>query len=185
MQNNYAKIQEKIKKDVVKHFNSKVRDTHERSTILYGEYNDYVLMTAFNHQEYFIPKNEVDNSTVRIYGREDIDSMVALTDRVLEQATCVLKYLGVYKGYKEEFVLFEGENDNDNDSYIVAFNKKFIAAIKYDVVYGSDSKQPALFYNEGIPVLLQAPCVLSVETLHEIGEELKHLNAIKHFKIKL
>ena len=182
MQNNYAKIQEKIKKDVVKHLNSKVRDTHERSTILYGEYNDYVLMTAFNHQEYFIPKNEVDKSTVRIYGREDIDSIVALTDRVLEQATCVLKYLGVYKA-NLELVLFEGEDEKG--SYIVAFNKKAIAAIKYDAVYGSGSKQPALFYNEGIPVLLQAPCFLSVETLHEIGEELKHLNAIKHFKIKL
>ncbi len=182
MKNDYKKIQEKIKKDVVKHLNSKMCDTHERSTILYGEYNDYVLMTAFNHQEYFIPKDEVENSTVRIYGRKDIDAMVALTDRVLEQATCVLKYLGVYKA-NLELVLFAGEDEKG--SYIVAFNKKAIAAIKYDAVYGSGSKQPALFYNEGIPVLLQAPCFLSVETLHEIGEELKHLNAIKHFKIKL
>lgn len=182
MKNNYAKIQEKIKKDVVKHLNSKMCDTLERSTILYGEYSDYVLMTAFNHQEYFIPKDEVENSTVRIYGREDIDSMAALTDRTMKQATCVLKYLGVYKT-NLEFVLFEGEDENG--SYIVAFNKKAIAAIKYDTVYGSGSNQPALFYNEGIPVLLQAPCFLSVETLHEIGEELKHLKAIKHFKIKL
>lgn len=79
--------------------------------------------------------------------------------------------------------MFEGENDNG--SYIVAIDKKAIAAIKYDTVYGSGSKQPALFYNEGIPVLLQAPCVLSKENLEDINEDLKHLRAIKHFKIKL
>jgi hypothetical protein len=140
-------------------------------------------MTAFNHQEYFIPKDEMEDSTVSVYGKKDIDSMVGLTDRVMEQATCVLKYLGVYAGYKKEYVLFEGENDKG--SYIVAIDKKAIAAIKYDTVYGSGSTQPALFYNEGIPVLLQAPCVLSKESLEDINEDLKHLRAIKHFKIKL
>lgn len=183
MRNNYGKIQEKIKKDVVKHLNDKVTSSVERNTILYSDYNEYVLMTAFNHQEYFIPKDEVEDSTFRVYGKKDTDSMVGLTDKVMKQSTCVLKYLGVYKGYKKEYVLFEGEDDND--SYMVAIDKKAIAAIKYDTVYGSGSKQPALFYNEGIPVLLQAPCVLSKENLEDINEDLKHLRAIKHIKIKL
>lgn len=183
MRNNYGKIQEKIKKDVVKHLNDKVTSSVERNTILYSDYNEYVLMTAFNHQEYFIPKDEVEDSTFRVYGKKDTDSMVGLTDKVMKQSTCVLKYLGVYKGYKKEYVLFEGENDND--SYMVAIDKKAIAAIKYDTVYGSGSKQPVLLYNEGIPVLLQAPCVLSKENLEDINEDLKHLRAIKHIKIKL
>lgn len=183
MRNNYGKIQEKIKKDVVKHLNDKVTSSVERNTILYSDYNEYVLMTAFNHQEYFIPKDEVVDSAVIAYGQKDTDSMVGLTDRVMKQATCVLKYLGVYKGYKKEYVLFEGENENN--SYMVAVDKKAITAIKYDTVYGSDSKQPALFYNEGIPVLLQAPCVLSKENLEDINEDLKHLRAIKHIEIKL
>lgn len=182
MRNNYGKIQEKIKKDVVKHLNDKVTSSVERNTILYSDYNEYVLMTAFNHQEYFIPKDEVEDSTFRVYGKKDTDSMVGLTDKVMKQSTCVLKYLGVYKGYKKEYVLFEGENDDD--SYMVAIDKKAIAAIKYDTVYGSGSKQPVLFYNEGIPVLLQAPCVLSKESLEDINEDLKHLRAIKHIKIK-
>lgn len=101
MRNNYEKIQEKIKKDVVKHLDSVVTNTVERNSILYSDYNEYVLMTAFNHQEYFIPKDEVVDSTVIAYGQKDIDSMVGLTDRVMKQATCVLKYLGVYKGYKK------------------------------------------------------------------------------------
>lgn len=183
MKNNYKKIQEKIEKAVVKHLDSVVTNTAERNSILYSNYNEYVLMTAFNHQEYFIPKDEVIDSTIIAYGQKDIDSMVGLTDRVMKQATCVLKYLGVYTGYKKEYVLFEGENDNG--SYMVAIDKKAIAAIKYDTVYGSGSKQPALFYNEGIPVLLQAPCVLSKENLEDINEDLKHIRAIKHFKIKL
>ena len=183
MKNNYKKIQEKIEKDVIKHLNEKVTKSVERTSILYRDYNEYVLMTAFNHQEYFIPKDEVDDTLLRAYGSEDFDSMVGLTDRVMKQATCVLKYLGVYKCYKKEYVLFEGENDNG--SYMVAIDKKAIAAIKYDTVYGSGSKQPALFYNEGIPVLLQAPCVLSKENLEDINEDLKHIRAIKHFKIKL
>ena len=183
MKNNYKKIQEKIEKAVVKHLDSVVTNTVERNSILYSDYNEYVLMTAYNHQEYFIPKDEVINSTLIAYGQKDIDSMVGLTDRVMKQATCVLKYLGVYKGYKKEYVLFEGENDNG--SYMVAIDKKAIVAVKYDTVYGSGSKQPALFYNEGIPVLLQAPCALSKENLEDINEDLKHLRAIKHFKIKL
>lgn len=183
MRNNYGKIQEKIKKDVVKHLDSVVTSTVERNSILYSDYNEYVLMTAFNHQEYFIPKDEVVDSAVIAYGQKDIDSMVGLTDRVMKQATCVLKYLGIYKGYKKEYVLFEGENDKG--SYMIAIDKKAIAAIKYDTVYGSGSKQPVLFYNEGIPVLLQAPCVLSKENLEDINEDLKHLRAIKHIKIKL
>lgn len=183
MKNDYKKIQEKIKKAVVKNLDRVVTNTAERNSILYSNYNEYVLMTAFNHQEYFIPKDEVVDSAVIAYGQKDIDFMVGLTDRVMKQATCVLKYLGVYAGYKKEYVLFEGENDKG--SYIVALDKKTIAAIKYDTVYGSGSKQPALFYNEGIPVLLQAPCVLSKENLEDINEDLKHLRAIKHFKIKL
>lgn len=183
MKNDYKKIQEKIKKAVVKNLDSRVTSSIERSTILYSDYDAYVLMTAFNHQEYFIPKDEVEDSTVRVYGKRDVDSMKALTDRVMTQATCVLKYLGVFKGYKKEYVLFEGENDSE--SYIVAIDKKATAAIKYDTVYGSGSKQPALFYNEGIPVLLQAPCVLSKENLEDINEDLAHIRAIKHFKIKL
>lgn len=183
MKNNYEKIQEKIKKDVVKHLNNKVTRSIERNSILYSDYNDYVLMTAFNHQEYFIPKDEVVDSTLTAYGRKDIDSMVGLTDRAMKQATCVLQYLGVYKSYKQEYVLFEGENDKG--FYMVAFDKKAIAAIKYDTVYGSGSKQLALFYNEGIPVLLQAPCVLSKESLEDIKEDLKHIRAVKHIKIKL
>lgn len=183
MKNDYKKIQEKIKKAVVKHLDSVVTNTVERNSILYSNYNEYVLMTAFNHQEYFIPKDEVVDSIVIAYGQKDIDSMVGLTDRVMKQATCVLKYLGVYKTYNKKYVLFEGENDKG--SYIVALDKKAIAAIKYDTVYGSDSKQPVLFYNEGIPVLLQAPCVLSTEILYDIKEELKHLSAIKHFQVKL
>lgn len=182
MKNDYKKIQEKIKKAVVKHLNGKVTSPTERTSILYSDYNEYVLMTAFNHQEYFIPKDEVEDSTFSVYGKKDTDSMVGLTDRVMKQATCVLKYLGVYETYNKKYVLFEGENDKG--SYIVALDKKSIVA-KYDTVYGSDSKQPALFYNEGIPVLLQAPCVLSTKILYDIKEELKHLSAIKHFQVKL
>lgn len=183
MKNDYKKIQEKIKKAVEKHLDGVVTNTVERNSILYSDYNEYVLMTAFNHQEYFIPKDEVVDSAVIAYGLKDIDSMVGLTDRVMKQATCVLKYLGVYKDYKKEYVLFEGENDNG--FYIVALNKKNIEAVKYDTVYGGGSKQPALFYNEGIPVLLQAPYVLSKENLEDVIEDLKHLRAIKHIKIKL
>lgn len=183
MKNNYKKIQEKIEKAIMKNRKKSLQDYTNRNTVLYKEYEGYVLMTAYNHQEYFIPKDEVDDTLLRAYGSEDIDSMVGLTDRVMKQSTCVLKYLGVYKIFKKEYVLFEGENDNG--SYIVAFDKKAIAAIKYDVVYGGGSKQPALFYNEGIPVLLQAPCVLSKENLEDINEELKHLSAIKHFQVKL
>lgn len=183
MKNDYKKIQEKIEKAVVKHLDSVVTNTVERNSILYSDYNEYVLMTAFNHQEYFIPKDEVVDSTVIAYGKKDINSMVGLTDRVMKQATCVLKYLGVYKAFNKEYVLFEGENDKGY--YKVAFDKKAIAAIKYDVVYGSGSKQPALFYNEGIPVLLQAPCVLPKETLDQVEEELNYTKAIKHFQIKL
>lgn len=183
MKNDYKKIQEKIKKAVVKHLNSVMTSTVERNSILYSDYNEYVLMTAFNHQEYFIPKDEVVDSAVIAYGQKDIDSMVSLTDRVMKQATCVLKYLGIYKVFNEEYVLFEGKKDKG--SYIVAVGKEAIAAIKYDTVYGNDSLQPALFYNEGIPVLLQAPCVLSKETLEDVEEELNYIRAIKHFKIKL
>ena len=183
MRNNYEKIQEKIEKVIMRNRKKSLQDYTNRNTVLYREYEGYMLMTAYNHQEYFIPKDEVIDSTIIAYGQKDIDSMVGLTDRVMKQATCVLKYLGVYKGYKKEYVLFEGENDNG--SYMVAFDKKAIAAIKYDTVYGSGSKQPALFYNEGIPVLLQAPCVLSKENLEDINEDLKHIRAIKHFKIKL
>lgn len=183
MRNNYEKIQEKIEKAVMKNRKKSLQDYTNRNTVLYREYEGYVLMTAYNHQEYFIPKDEVDDTLLRAYGSEDFDSMVGLTDRVMRQATCVLKYLGVYKGYKKEYVLFEGENDKG--SYIVALDKKAIAAIKYDTVYGSGSKQPALFYNEGIPVLLQAPCVLPKETLDQVEEELNYIKAIKHFQIKL
>lgn len=183
MRNNYEKIQEKIKKDVVKHLNSKVTSTVERNSILYSDYNEYVLMTAFNHQEYFIPKDEVVDSAVIAYGQKGTDSMVGLTDRVMKQATCVLKYLGIYRAFNKGYVLFEGKKDKG--SYIVAIDKKAIAAIKYDIVYGNDSLQPALFYNEGVPVLLQAPCVLSKETLEDVEEELNYIRAIKHFKIKL
>ena len=183
MKNNYKKIQEKIEKVIVGNRKKSLQDYTNRNTVLYREYEGYMLMTAYNHQEYFIPKDEVDDTLLRAYGLEDFDSMVGLTDRVMKQATCVLKYLGVYKAFKKEYVLFEGENDNG--SYIVAIDKKNIAAIKYDTVYGSGSKQPVLFYNEGIPVLLQAPCVLSKENLEDINEDLKHLRAIKHFKIKL
>ena len=183
MKNNYKKIQEKIEKVIIGNRKKSLQDYTNRNTVLYREYEGYMLMTAYNHQDYFIPKDEVDDTLLRAYGSEDFDSMVGLTDRVLKQATCVLKYLGVYTGYKKEYVLFEGENDNG--SYMVALDKKAIAAIKYDTVYGSGSKQPALFYNEGIPVLLQAPCVLSKENLEDINEDLKHLRAIKHFKIKL
>lgn len=182
MKNNYEKIQEKIRKDVVNHLHSTNTDFVKRSSILYREFNDYVLMTAFNHQEYFIPKDVVNNTMLCAYGAKDVDSMLGLTTRVMQKATCVLKYLGIYK-FSSEFVLFEGENDEG--SYIVAVNKKAIAAIKYDTVYGSGSNQPALFYNEGIPVLLQAPCVLTNTVIAEIKGELEHLNAIKHFKIKL
>ena len=159
MRNNYKKIQKKIEKVIMGNRKKSLQDYTNRNTVLYREYEGYMLMTAYNHQEYFIPKDEVINSTLIAYGQKDIDSMVGLTDRVMKQSTCVLKYLGVYTGYKKEYVLFEGENDNG--SYMVAIDKKAIAAIKYDTVYGSGSKQPALFYNEGIPVLLQAPCVLS------------------------
>ena len=159
------------------------QDYTSRNTILYKEYEGYMLMTAYNHQEYFIPKDEVDNALLMNYGSKDIDSMVGLTDKVMKKSTCVLKYLGVYKISDKEYVLFEGENDNG--FYIVALNKKNIAAIKYDVVYGGGSKQPALFYNEDIPVLLQAPCVLSKENLEQIKEDLKHLNAIKHLQVKI
>lgn len=183
MKNNYKKIQEKIEKVIIGNRKKSLQDNMNRYTVLYREYEGYMLMTAYNHQEYFIPKDEVDDTLLRAYGSEDFDSMVGLTDRVMKQATCVLKYLGVYTGYKKEYVLFEGENDNG--SYIVAIDKKAIAAIKYDTVYGSGSMQPALFYNEGIPVLLQAPYVLSKENLDDINEDLKHLRAIKHFKIKL
>lgn len=183
MRNNYKKIQEKIEKAIMKNRKKSLQDFTNRNTVLYKEYEGYVLMAAYNHQEYFIPKDEVDDTLLRAYGLEDTDSMIGLTDRVMKQSTCVLKYLGVYKIFNKEYVLFEGENDNG--SYIVAFDKKAIAAIKYDVVYGGGSKQPALFYNEGIPVLLQAPCVLSKENLEDINEDLKHLRAIKHFKIKL
>lgn len=183
MRNNYKKIQEKIEKAIMKNRKKSLQDFTKRNTVLYKEYEGYVLMAAYNHQEYFIPKDEVDDTLLRAYGSEDTDSMIGLTDRVMKQSTCVLKYLGVYKIFNKEYVLFEGENDNG--SYIVAFDKKAIAAIKYDVVYGGGSKQPALFYNEGIPVLLQAPCVLSKENLEDINEDLKHLRAIKHFKIKL
>ena len=183
MRNNYEKIQEKIEKAIMRNRKKSLQDYTNRNTVLYREYEGYMLMTAYNHQEYFIPKDEVDDTLLRAYGSEDIDSMVGLTDRVMKQSTCVLKYLGVYKSYKKEYVLFEGENDKG--SYIVAIDKKAIATIKYDTVYGSGSKQPALFYNEGIPVLLQAPCVLSKENLEDINEDLKHLRAIKHLKIKL
>ena len=176
MKNNYKKIQEKIEKVIIGNRKKSLQDYTNRSTVLYREYEGYMLMTAYNHQEYFIPKDEVDDTLLRAYGSEDFDSMVGLTDRVMKQATCVLKYLGVYTGYKKEYVLFEGENDNG--SYLVAIDKKAIVVIKYDTVYGSGSKQPALFYNEGIPVLLQAPCVLSKGNL-------KDLRAIKHIKIKL
>lgn len=183
MKNNYKKIQEKIEKVIIGNRKKSLQDYTNRNTVLYREYEGYMLMTAYNHQEYFIPKDEVDDTLLRAYGSEDFDSMAGLTDRVMKQATCVLKYLGVYKGYKKEYVLFEGENDKG--SYIVAIDKKNIVSIKYDTVYGSGSKQPALFYNEGIPVLLQAPCVLSKENLEDINEDLKHLRAIKHLKIKL
>lgn len=183
MENDYKKIQEKIEKAIMKNRKKSLQDYANRTTVLYKEYEGYVLMTAYNHQEYFIPKDEVDDTLLLNYGSKDIDAMVGLTDKVMKQSTCVLKYLGVYKIFKKEYVLFEGENDNG--SYIVAFDKKNIAAIKYDVVYGGGSKQPALFYNEGIPVLLQAPCVLSKENLEDINEELKHLSAIKHFQVKL
>lgn len=59
MKNDYKKIQEKIKKSVVKHLNDKVSSPTERTSILYSDYNEYVLMTAFNHQEYFIPKEDI------------------------------------------------------------------------------------------------------------------------------
>lgn len=183
MKNNYKKIQEKIEKAVMKNRKKGVQDSTGRNTVLYREYEGYMLMTAYNHQEYFIPKDEVDDTLLRAYGSEDIDSMVGITDKVMKQSTCVLKYLGAYKTFNKEYVLFEGENDKG--SYIVALDKKNIAAIKYDVVYGGGSVYPALFYNEGIPVLLQAPCVLSKETLDQVKEELKHLNAIKHFQVKL
>lgn len=183
MKNNYKKIQEKIENVIMRNRKKSLQDYTNRNTVLYREYEGYMLMTAYNHQEYFIPKDEVDDTLLRAYGSEDFDSMVGLTDRAMKKATCVLKYLGVYKAFNKEYVLFEGENDKGY--YIVAFDKKAIAAIKYDVVYGSGSKQPALFYNEGIPVLLQAPCVLSKENLEDINEDLKHLRAIKHFKIKL
>lgn len=183
MKNNYKKIQEKIEKAVMKNRKKGVQDSTNRNTVLYREYEGYMLMTAYNHQEYFIPKDEVDDTLLRAYGSEDIDSMVGITDKVMKQSTCVLKYLGAYKTFNKEYVLFEGENDKG--SYIVAFDKKNIAAIKYDVVYGGGFVYPALFYNEGIPVLLQASCVLSKETLDQVKEELKHLNAIKHFQVKL
>jgi hypothetical protein len=183
MKNDYKKIQEKIEKAVMKNRKKSLQDFTNRNSVLYKEYEGYMLMTAYNHQEYFIPKDEVDDTILRAYGSEDIDSMVGLTDRVMKQSTCVLKYLGVYKTFNKEYVLFEGENDKGY--YKVAFDKKVIAAIKYDVVYGGGSLQPALFYNEGIPVLLQAPCVLSRETLDQVEEELNYIKAIKHFKIKL
>lgn len=183
MRNNYKKIQEKIEKAIMGNRKKSLQDYTNRNTVLYREYEGYMLMTAYNHQEYFIPKDEVDDTLLRAYGSEDFDSMVGLTDRVMKQSTCVLKYLGVYKIFKKEYVLFEGENDNG--SYMVAIGKKAIAAIKYDTVYGSGSKQPALFYNEGIPVLLQAPCALPKETLDQVEEELNYIKAIKHFQIKL
>lgn len=183
MRNNYKKIQEKIEKAIMGNRKKSLQDYTNRNTVLYREYEGYMLMTAYNHQEYFIPKDEVDDTLLRAYGSEDFDSMVGLTDRVMKQSTCVLKYLGVYKIFKKEYVLLEGENDKG--SYIVAIDKKNIAAIKYDTVYGSGSKQPALFYNEGIPVLLQAPCALPKETLDQVEEELNYIKAIKHFQIKL
>ena len=70
MRNNYKKIQEKIEKAVVKHLDSVVTNTVERNSILYSNYNEYVLMTAFNHQEYFIPKDEVIDSTIIAYGQK-------------------------------------------------------------------------------------------------------------------
>ena len=183
MKNNYKKIQEKIEKAIMKNRKKSLQDSMNRNTILYREYEGYMLMTAYNHQEYFIPKDEVDDTLLRAYGSEDIDSMVGITDKVMKQSTCVLKYLGTYKTFNKEYVLFEGENDKG--SYKVALDKKNIAAIKYDVVYGGGSVYPALFYNEGMPVLLQAPCVLSRDTLDQVEEELNYIKAIKHFKIKL
>lgn len=177
---NFKKIQEKMEKTVIKHTDENILS---RNKIMYCECPDYTLMTALNCQEWFVPKDSVNNEMLHNYGEENADTMKALTGKVLDSAKYPLKYLGVYKEGKIQFVLFEGENDVGN--FIIAFNKKTLVGVKYANVWGYSSKFPALFYEGDVPVLLQAPCVLSDDVLKNIKEELSCLAKVKHFQFKI
>lgn len=177
---NFKKIQEKMEKTVIKHTDGTILSRYK---IMYHECPDYTLMTALNCQVWCIPKDVVDNEMLNSYGEQNDNAIVKTFTTVLDNAKYPLKYLGIYKTDTKQFVLFEGENDEGN--FIIAFNKKFLTGVKYDNVWGYSPKGPALFYEGGVPVLLQAPCVLSDEVLKNIKEELSYLAKVEHFQFKI
>ena len=177
---NFKKIQEKMQKTILKHTDENIM---ARNKIMYYECPEYTFMTALNCQAWVIPKNAVNNEMLNSYGEQNVDAMVKTFTTVLDNAKYPLKYLGVYKEGKIQFVLFEGENDEGN--FIIAFNKKVLTGVKYDNVWGYSPKCPALFYEGDVPVLLQAPCVLSDDVLKDIKEELSCLAKVKHFQFKI